>query len=90
MPAVSIIVNVCNGAATLHEAMQSALDQTFTDWEMVVWDDCSTDESATIVASFRDARVHYFLSPQKTALGEARGAAIRKASGEWLAFLDQE
>ena len=39
MPAVSIIVNVCNGAATLREALQSALSQTFTDWEMIVWDD---------------------------------------------------
>lgn len=90
MPAVSIIVNVCNGAATLHETMQSALAQTFTGWEMIVWDDFSSDESAAIVGSFRDPRIRYFLSPQKTSLGEARDAAIRKATGEWLAFLDQD
>lgn len=90
MPLVSIIVNICNGAATLHETMRSALAQTFTDWEMIVWDDCSTDESAAIAGSFTDPRIRYFLSPQKTSLGEARDAAIRITRGEWLAFLDQD
>lgn len=90
MPAVSIIVNVYNGAATLHEALQSALAQTFADWEMIVCDDCSTDDSAAIVASYADSRIRYFLAPQAMSLGEARGAAIREANGEWLAFLDQD
>jgi glycosyltransferase involved in cell wall biosynthesis len=90
MPAVSIIVNVCNGAATLDEALQSAISQTFQDWEMVVWDDCSSDASASIVKSFTDPRLRYFLAPQPTPLGQAREAAIREARGEWLAFLDQD
>ena len=90
MPAVSIIMNIFNGAATLREALQSALEQTFTDWELLVWDDCSTDDSAAIVASFRDPRIRYLLAPQAMSLGEARDAAIRLAEGEWLAFLDQD
>lgn len=90
MSAVSIIVNVCNGAATLREALQSALSQTFADWEMIVWDDCSTDDSATVVAEFNDHRIRYVLAPQPTPLGQAREAAIREAHGEWLAFLDQD
>jgi len=90
MPAVSIIVNVCNGAATLREALQSALAQTCSDWEMIVWDDRSTDDSATIVSTFADPRIRYFLAPQQTPLGQARDAAIREARGEWLAFLDQD
>jgi glycosyltransferase involved in cell wall biosynthesis len=90
MPAVSIIMNVCNGAATLHAAMESVLAQTFQDWELIVWDDCSTDESAQIVAGFSDRRIRYLLARQSTPLGQARDAAIRQAHGEWLAFLDQD
>ena len=90
MPAVSIIMNVFNGAATLRAALQSALAQTFADWELIAWDDCSTDNSAAIIAEFTDPRVHYFLAPQQTPLGQARDSAIHHAQGEWLAFLDQD
>ena len=90
MPAVSIIVNIRNGAATLHAALASALAQTFQDWELIVWDDCSTDDSAQVVAGFSDSRIRYFLAPQPTPLGQARNAAMRQARGEWLAFLDQD
>lgn len=90
MPAVSVIMNVFNGAATLRDAMQSVLAQSYSDWEIIVWDDQSTDESAAMAQFFGDARIRYFLSPQKTPLGAARQAAIRQASGDWLAFLDQD
>src|SRR5271165_3265809 len=90
MPLVSVIVNVRNGASTLREALDSVMAQTFSDWEVIVWDDCSTDGSANIVAQFSDPRIRYFLSPEETSLGKARGDAIRRARGEWLAFLDQD
>ena len=90
MPVVSIIMNVRNGASTLCAALESALSQTVQDWELIVWDDCSTDDSARIVAGFRDSRIHYFLAPQPTSLGQARNAAIQHAHGEWIAFLDQD
>ncbi len=90
MPLVSVIMNVRNGASYLREALDSVLAQTFTDWELIVWDDCSTDNSAQIVSEYRDLRIRYFLSPEDTPLGKARDSAIRQASGEWLAFLDQD
>jgi glycosyltransferase involved in cell wall biosynthesis len=90
MPLVSVIMNVRNGASFLREALDSVLAQTFTDWELIVWDDCSTDNSAQIISEYRDPRIHYFLSPEDTTLGKARGDAIHHASGEWLAFLDQD
>jgi glycosyltransferase involved in cell wall biosynthesis len=90
MPLVSVIMNVRNGASFLHEALDSVLAQTFADWELIVWDDCSSDNSAQIVSRYRDARIRYFLSPEDTPLGKARDQAIRRASGEWLAFLDQD
>lgn len=90
MPLVSIIINVRNGAPYLRAALDSVMAQSFTDWELIAWDDCSTDNSAAIIAEFGDPRVRYYLSPDDTPLGEARNRAIGRATGEWLAFLDQD
>ncbi len=90
MPLVSVIMNVRNGAATLREAIDSVLAQSFRDWELIIWDDRSTDDSANLVAGYRDPRIHYFLSPEDVPLGRARNDAIGQASGEWIAFLDQD
>ena len=90
MASVSIIMNVRDGAAYLREALDSVISQTFTDWELIVWDDCSEDDSARIVAEYLDDRIHYFLSPEDTPLGRARHLAVQHARGEWLAFLDQD
>jgi glycosyltransferase involved in cell wall biosynthesis len=90
MPLVSVIINVRNGAATLREAIDSVIAQAFGDWELIVWDDRSTDDSAAVVAEYHDPRIRYFLSPDDTPLGRARSNAIAQARGEWLAFLDQD
>src|ERR1022692_3299947 len=90
MPSVSVIMNVRNGASTLSEALESVMAQTFHDWELIVWDDRSTDDSARIIAESKDPRIRYFQSPEETSLGKARDNAIRQSSGEWVAFLDQD
>ncbi len=90
MPSVSVIMNVRNGASTLREALDSVLMQTFHDWELIVWDDRSSDDSAQIITEYKDPRIRYFLSQEQTSLGKARGDAIRQAAGAWLAFLDQD
>jgi len=90
MPLVSVIMNIRNGAAFLREALDSVMAQTFTDWELIAWDDCSTDDSAQVIAEYHDTRIRYYLSPEQTPLGKARDNAIRYAKGEWLAFLDQD
>ncbi len=90
MPLVSVVLNLRNGAPTLREAIDSVLAQSCKDWELIVWDDCSTDDSAALVALYRDARIHYFLSPEDVPLGQARRDAIAHAAGEWVAFLDQD
>jgi glycosyltransferase involved in cell wall biosynthesis len=90
LPKVSIILNIYNGSATLAETLDSVFAQTYLDWELIAWDDCSTDSSRDVVAQYRDARVRYILSPERISLGQARDKAIREARGEWLAFLDQD
>jgi len=87
-PLVSIIMNCYNGEAYLQEAIDSVLKQTYRNWELVFWDNQSTDGSSEIVHSYSDARIVYHLSESFTALGEARNRAIKKSSGEFIAFLD--
>jgi len=81
-------MNCYNSARYLREALESVRAQTFSSWEIVFWDNRSTDESAKIFKSIDDPRLRYFLAPEHTQLGMAKGLAIEQARGEWLAFLD--
>jgi glycosyltransferase involved in cell wall biosynthesis len=88
MPEVSVIMNCHNGEKYLCEAMDSVFAQTYQDWEIVFWDNGSTDTSGLIARSYGNDKVRYFHSQTKTNLGEARRNAVNVAQGEWLAFLD--
>ncbi len=90
MPLVSVIMNIRNGALTLREAIDSVRAQTFEDWELIAWDDRSADNSGAIVREYDDARIRYFLSAEDVPLGRARQDAINEATGEWIAFIDQD
>ncbi|MFT4712009.1 MAG: glycosyltransferase involved in cell wall biosynthesis [Porticoccaceae bacterium] len=89
-PLVSIIVNCLNGEAYLAAALDSALAQSFKDWELILYDDQSTDGSAEIFRSYADPRFRYIYAKQRLELTQARDEAIRHSCGEWLAFLDQD
>jgi glycosyltransferase involved in cell wall biosynthesis len=90
-PRFSVIMNVYNGRKWLHEAVASAYAQTFQDWELIFWDDVSTDGSAEVLADFPpDPRVRYFRAAKQVPLAAARVEAIAVARGEWVAFLDQD
>lgn len=83
-------MNIRNGAAYLREAIDSVVAQTYSDWELIAWDDCSTDNSPAIIAAYHDSRIKYFRAAEPVSLGTARDRAIREAHGKWLAFLDQD
>jgi len=85
---VSIIMNCYNGEQFLKEALASIIKQTYKNWELIFWDNRSTDKSASIFKSYTDSRFKYYYDPIRTSLGEARKNAIKKATGEWIAFLD--
>jgi len=87
-PLVSVIINCYNGEKYLAEAIDSVLAQTYGNWEIIFWDNQSTDHSARIARSYSDSRVRYFYAPTHTGLYEARNYAVGKARGEFLAFLD--
>jgi glycosyltransferase involved in cell wall biosynthesis len=87
-PLVSVIINCYNGEKYLAQAVDSVLAQTYRNWEIIFWDNQSTDRSAQIARSYSDPRLKYFYAPSHTGLYEARNHAIAKAQGEFLAFLD--
>ena len=87
-PIVSIIMNCYNGEKYLREALVSILAQTYKNWELIFWDNQSTDKSVEIFKSYADERLKYFYAPTHTLLYEARNYAIEKASGEFYAFID--
>jgi glycosyltransferase involved in cell wall biosynthesis len=90
VPLVSVIINVYNGEPTLRETIDSVLAQTFSDWELIVWDDCSTDGSVALVRAYREPRIKHYLSERNRGLGPSRFAALEHASGQWFAFVDQD
>ena len=87
---ISIIINCYNGEKYLGETIQSVLDQTFKNWELILWDNQSTDKSASIFKSYKNKKFKYFLSKKHLKLGDARNLAVKKANGNWIAFLDAD
>ena len=89
VPVVSIIMNCYNGEKYLREALDSVLAQTYRNWELIFWDNQSTDRSAEILKSYNERRFKYFCASQHTTvLYEARNYAFEKAQGKFIAFLD--
>ncbi len=89
MPAVSVIIPAYNQGQFVGQAIQSVLDQTFADFEAVVVDDGSTDDTATVIQAFRDPRVRYVFQENR-GLSAARNTGIRYASGDYLSYLDSD
>jgi|TARA_B100000929_G_scaffold186260_1_gene147464 glycosyltransferase involved in cell wall biosynthesis len=89
-PSVSVIMNCHNGEKYLKESVRSVINQSYKNWELIFWDNVSTDNSKEIVESFIDKRIKYFCSKKFTNLYEARNLAIEKASCNYIAFLDTD
>lgn len=87
-PRVSILMNCYNGEKYLEQAIESVLSQTYQNWEIIFWDNQSTDNSSAIFKRYSDPRLKYYYAPIHTVLYGARNYAIEKATGEFIAFLD--
>jgi len=87
-PLVSVIVNCFNGEQYLKECIQSIINQTYTNFEIIFWNNNSTDRSQEIVSEFLDKRIKVFKTNVKLSLGDSRNKAIEKSSGELITFLD--
>jgi len=86
-PKVSVIMNCLNCEKYVGEAIDSVYGQTYKDWEIIFWDNASTDRSGEIACSY-DNRLRYFRGEKTVPLGEARNKALQQARGQFIAFLD--
>lgn len=89
-PRVSVIIPTWNRAAYIGAAIESVRAQTFADWELIVVDDGSTDETAEILGALSDPRIRVLRIAHSGTTSIGRNAGIRVAKGEWVAFLDSD
>ena len=90
-PTVSVVIPLYEGEAYIAEAIESVRSQTFTNLELIVVDDGSTDQSAAIVQKYAtDPRVRYITHEENRGIAAARNTGIKNARGEYIAFLDQD
>lgn len=89
---VSVIMPNYNTAEFLPAAIESVLNQTYTNWELIIADDCSTDESLKVIQSYSDGndKIKLFKNEKNYGAAHMRNLALREAKGEWIAFLDSD
>lgn len=89
MPSVSVIIPTYNCASMLKEAIQSVLEQTYADYEVIVVDDGSIDNTCEVVNTFTDERIRYVFQENR-GRSAARNHGINLAQGKYIAFLDSD
>lgn len=88
---VSVIMPSYNTANYIAESVKSVIAQTYTDWELIIVDDCSTDNTDAVVAPFlTDPRIKYIKNEKNSGAAVSRNRALREAKGKWIAFLDSD
>ena len=87
---VTVAVNTYNGASYIRAAIDSILAQSFTNFELLILDDASTDDTVGIIKSCDDKRIHLLESEKAKSVADARSNIIKAAKGTWIAFLDQD
>ena len=89
---ISIVVPVHNAEKFLEETIKSVMAQTYTDWELLLVDDCSKDASKTIASGYEamDKRIRLIALEENVGAAKARNVGIRESKGAYLAFLDAD
>lgn len=89
-PFFSVVIPTHNRAELLRQAVQSVLDQTYENFELLVIDDHSHDNTKEVISSFEDKRIRYYLNDRAGGGAGTRNAGIFRANGVWIAFLDDD
>lgn len=87
---VSVIMPSYNTAGFIGESIESVLNQTYKNFELIIVDDCSSDNTDEVVAGFSDERIIYVKNEKNSGAAVSRNRAISKAKGKWIAFLDSD
>ncbi len=87
---VSVITPTYNCGKFIGETIKAVQAQTYTNWEMIIVDDCSTDNTEDVVKAFEDPRIRYFRLDVNSGAAVARTTAMKMAEGEYMAFCDSD
>ena len=87
---VSIIMPSYNTAPYISSSIQSVINQTYNNWELIIVDDCSTDNTEDVLSEIKDERIRFFKNEKNSGAAVSRNKALREAKGQWVAFLDSD
>lgn len=90
LPLISVVINTHNGEKFIKKSIKSALNQTYKNLEIIIFDNNSSDNTQDLVKNFKDKRLRYFKSKKYLKLYDARNKAVEKSKGIYLAFLDSD
>lgn len=90
LPTISIIMPVYNRSKVIERAINSVLGQSYTNFELIIVDDCSTDNTFEIISQISDSRVKVFRLDKNSGAAAARNYGIRQSSGRYISFLDSD
>ncbi len=90
MELVSIIMPAYNSGRFIRHSIESVLAQTYTVWELLIVDDCSSDNTQEVATAISDSRIHYMRNEQNMGAARTRNRALRAAKGRYIAFLDSD
>ncbi|MED5526641.1 MAG: glycosyltransferase family 2 protein [Pseudomonadota bacterium] len=91
-PLVSVIMPSYNSEITIKDSVQSVINQSYDNWELLITDDCSSDDTLRIIQELaqKDKRINFFSLPENGGAGKARNNSISEAKGRFIAFLDAD
>ena len=87
---VSVIMPSYNTGKYIGKSIESVINQTYSNWELIIVDDCSDDDTEEVVSVFKDERIKYFKNAFNSGAAISRNRALREAKGRWIAFLDSD
>ncbi len=87
-PKVSILLNCFNEERFIKRSLKSIINQTFKNWELIIWDDASTDNTINIIKQFKDKRIKLFRNKKNLGLGKSRIKAQKYLKGDYVSILD--
>ncbi|SET58747.1 Glycosyl transferase family 2 [[Clostridium] aminophilum] len=87
---VSVIMPSYNTGQYIAESIRSVLSQTYENWELLIVDDCSSDDTDAVVERIEDRRIRYLKNAENSGGAASRNRALREAKGRWIAFLDSD
>ena len=89
-PFFSVVIPNFNHGSYLKDAIDSVLNQDFKDWELLIVDNYSTDNSDEVISSYNDSRIRVFKIKNKGVIAKSRNLGIKNAQAKWIAFLDSD